>query len=133
MNHTKKEYIIYRVNRSLETFDDAKILFREKRWNSCMNRLYYAAFYAVNALLFSIDINSKTHNGVRRMFGKEFIKTGKIDKEYGKLYSNLFGSRNEGDYNDFIEFDEDSVSPYINETEKFIEQIKSKINYHEKA
>jgi uncharacterized protein (UPF0332 family) len=92
MNHSKKEYIIYRVNRSLVTFDDAKILFREKRWNSCMNRIYYAAFYAVNALLFSIDINSKTHNGVRRMFGKEFIKSGKIDKKYGKFIQIYLGA-----------------------------------------
>jgi uncharacterized protein (UPF0332 family) len=133
MNHTKKEYIIYRVNRSLETFDDAKILFRERRWNSCMNRLYYSTFYSVITLLLSVDIEAKTHNGVRRMFSKEFIKTGKIDKEYGKLYSNLFGSRNEGDYNAFIVFDEKMVLPLVTETEKFIEQIKSKINYHEKA
>ncbi len=133
VNHQRQDYINYRIARSFETFEDAKILSRERRWNSCINRLYYSAFYAVNALLYSIDIKAKTHNGVRRMFDKEFIKTGKIDIEFGKLYSNLFGSRNEGDYNDFIVFDESIVIPLINETEKFIRLIKNKIEKYEKS
>jgi len=41
-----KQYIEHRINRAKETFQDAEYLAENKRWNSCINRLYYACFYA---------------------------------------------------------------------------------------
>ncbi|NCA86121.1 MAG: HEPN domain-containing protein [Clostridia bacterium] len=47
MKDAKNELIKYRLSRSLETYDDAKILAEKEKWNSTINRLYYAAYYAV--------------------------------------------------------------------------------------
>ena len=55
----------------------------------------------------------------------EFIKTGKIEKDFGKLYSDLFDWRQEGDYSDFVLFDEELTLPLIQKSEKFITIIKS--------
>lgn len=44
-----------------------------------MNRLYYACYYAVTALLISNGLNATTHAGVRTMLGLKFIKTGLVD------------------------------------------------------
>lgn len=118
-----KEYIVYRLSRARGTFNDAVILAENKSWNSCVNRLYYASFYAVTALLISKEIEAKTHNGVKTIFFKEFILTGKIEKEFGTLYSDLMDWRSEGDYADFTEYDEDTVAPLIEKTERFIEFI----------
>lgn len=63
-----KDYIKYRVDRAEITFQDAVILYNTKSWNSCINRLYYASFYMVNALLLINEIEAKTHNGVRIAF-----------------------------------------------------------------
>lgn len=43
--------VLYRMSRANEALEDARILAREERWNACVNRLYYACFYAVSALL----------------------------------------------------------------------------------
>jgi uncharacterized protein len=115
------------LSRASGTLHDAKILAKNKSWNSCVNRLYYSSFYAVTALLISRGFEAKTHNGVKTIFFKEFILTGKIEKEYGTLYSDLIDWRSEGDYADFTEYDEETVSPMIEKAETFIELIKNMV------
>ena len=43
--------IAYRLQRGAETLVEARLMQREGHWNACANRLYYAAFYVVSALL----------------------------------------------------------------------------------
>ena len=46
-----QDLIRYRMERARETFDEALLMQSEGHWNSCANRLYYACYYAVSALL----------------------------------------------------------------------------------
>lgn len=124
MTGTKKDLIDYRYTRALDTFDDARILAKNKKWNSTVNRLYYSTYYAVTALLLKSDINSSTHNGVKTNFSKHYIKTGKIPSELGKIYSQLFTWRQKGDYDDLFDFDEKIVLPYFEPVEKLIKEIE---------
>ena len=55
----------------------------------------------------------------------EFIKTGLFDKDFAKLYSDLFDWRQEGDYSDFVTFDRDLTVPLINKSEEFLAMIKT--------
>ena len=89
----KKDLVKYRIKRAIETLTEAKKLFELEYYNTCINRLYYACFYAVNALLIKNDIAVSSHNGARQMFGLHFVKEGKISKEDGKLFSDLFDRR----------------------------------------
>lgn len=45
MTGTKKDLINYRLERAKDTLDDANILAEKSKWNSAINRLYYAAYY----------------------------------------------------------------------------------------
>jgi uncharacterized protein (UPF0332 family) len=47
---SQEDYIRYRLEKALKTFEDAKSLARISSWDSSMNRLYYACFYSVLAL-----------------------------------------------------------------------------------
>jgi len=85
----RKEYIIYRLEKATETFEVAELLINNKKWNSAVNRLYYAAYYAISALLFQAEINTKTHSGVKTQFFLHYIKTNIIEIESGKVYSDL--------------------------------------------
>jgi len=67
----------------------------------------------VSALLYKYDLKSETHNGAKTQFNLHFIKTGKLDIKFGKLYSNLFLWRQESDYTDFVDFDSEIVVPLI--------------------
>jgi len=107
--YTPEDYINYRLQRARETLDEIKILIDNKLWNTAINRLYYACFYAVGALLVKHGIETSSHSGSRQKFGQLFIHTGLISKELGKHYSELFEKRQKGDYNDFFDFDEETV------------------------
>lgn len=96
---------------------------RERHWNACMNRLYYACFYAVAALLAKNNLSSSKHAGVKSLFNQYVIKTGKIKRDYGSLYNHLFENRQEGDYVDFVVFEADSVEPLIPQVEDFINTV----------
>ena len=119
----KNDYINYRFQRAQETYEEALILAREERWNAVINRLYYACFYAVNALLLKNHIETQSHDGARSKFGLNFIKTGIIDKEFGKLFSKLFDYRQKGDYGDMFDFDEEITKPLLEQVKLFIEVI----------
>ena len=127
MKGSKKDLIDYRISRARETFVDAQILAKEHRWNSAINRLYYAAFYAISALLLSKELTPTTHTGVKSNFSEYFIKTGIVPKELGRAYSQLFSWRHKGDYADLFDFDEDKVLPYFEPVENLIKMIEESL------
>ncbi len=124
---TKEDYINYRIDRAYEALEDAKLLAENERWNTAVNRLYYASFYAVIALLIKNGIETQTHDGVRTQFGLQFVKTGIIDKKFGKLFSKLFDYRLKGDYGDLFDFDKDIVEPLFEDVELLINTIKKEL------
>ncbi len=71
---------MYRMTRATETMEDVRVLANAGRWNACVNRLYYACFYVVSALLVSHGLSSSKHTGVRSLFNQQYVKTGKIPK-----------------------------------------------------
>ena len=79
MKSNKESLIRYRMSRAWDTLDDAHILASIQKWNSSVNRLYYAAYYAIVALLLKHEMTPATHNGVKSNYTKIFIKTQKID------------------------------------------------------
>ncbi len=121
------DYINYRIQKAEETFGAAKQLISNGFWNSSINRLYYACFYAVTALLIKDNISAKSHNGVKTQFFQNYIKNKKIDIKYGQLYSDLFDWPQKGDYNDFFDMSEKEVTPLINPVEEFIDTVVSLI------
>jgi len=123
MTETNRELVGYRLQKARETLNDARILADAQRWNPCVNRLYYACFYAVSAILIQRGLSSSKHTGVRSLFNQQLVKTAKVSKEKAKIFNDLFERRQEGDYMDFVSFEELQVRPWISQTEAFIETI----------
>ena len=124
----KKRLVTYRLDTARKTLLEAELLINNKMWNAAVNRLYYACFYAVNALLVNNDIKAKKHSGVIQMFGLYFINTNIISNEAGKLYSLLFDMRQSGDYTDYFDFEEQEVIVLMEPAKQFISQIEEIIN-----
>jgi len=124
MTQNRTDLIQYRLSRAYESLDEAKILSQSGHWNTVANRLYYAAFYAVSALLIRNEILATTHSGVKSNFHMHFIKTNLVEKSFGQLYSNLFNKRQEGDYQDFQFFEEETILPLIDKTFVLIKTIE---------
>ena len=52
MNENDKNVLVaYKLARAKETITEAEILIEYQKWNTAVNRLYYACFYAVTSLL----------------------------------------------------------------------------------
>ena len=125
---TKEDYIRFKLKRSKDALNEAEILFVNNFHEDAVSRLYYSAFYAISALLIQLDLNPKTHQGVKSLFHKEFIYTEKMDKKYSDLYSLLMAKRFEVDYENFSFVDKDQVPLYISQTKELIETIKLQLN-----
>jgi uncharacterized protein (UPF0332 family) len=127
MKEETESYICYRIERAWDTLDDARILAANGKWNSAVNRLYYATYYAVLALLYGMGIKPGTHNGAKTICTQHFIKTEVIDKESGTVYAQLFTWRQKGDYDDLFDFNESKVMPLFDPVEQLIKKIESLI------
>jgi uncharacterized protein (UPF0332 family) len=93
-----------------------------------MNRIYYAAFYAVSAALLERQIKFKKHSGVRSAFHREFVKSGKLDTDWGTFYDSLFEQRQEGDYFPLIEFNRSEVQAQLHKCQNLLSLIRPMIS-----
>jgi uncharacterized protein (UPF0332 family) len=125
MNQNERQKLVqYRIQRARETFNEVQIHIENELWNTSVNRLYYACYYAVIALLIDKELQPQTHNGVRQMFGLHFVKTGIIDSSAGKFFSDIFDMRQTGDYDDFISFDKEVVIDLLEPANELITKIE---------
>ncbi len=120
----KADYINYKFKRADDAIKAAEVLIKEGFWLDSLSKIYYAAFYAVNALLINMELNPKTHNGTKSLFHKEFILKGLIDKKFGFLYDHLLAKRFEADYENFALIDEKEVPEYLKSVKEFILKAK---------
>ncbi len=123
-----KELVAYRLQRSKETKAEVPTLIKLGYYNTAVNRIYYACFYAVNALLLKDGIAAKRHDGVRQMLGLHYVKTGMIPKELAKYYTDLFDRRQTGDYDDFLDYDKETVEELYKPANDFIKAIEDIIS-----
>lgn len=125
MNDKERQKLVkYRIKKARETFNEVGLHVENELWNTAVNRLYYACYYAVISLLIDKDIKAQTHSGVRQMFGLHFVKSGIIDKESGKFYTDIFDLRQTGDYDDYIDFKKEDVLDLIEPASELISKIE---------
>ena len=111
------------IEKARKTFSEIEILRQAGLWDNIANRLYYAAFHAVSALLINDGHPVGTHQGAVVMLHQYYVKTGILSKEDGAFYSQLQTLREKSDYNcTFYATEEDTV-PRIALTEAFIEKV----------
>ncbi|MCA1669178.1 MAG: HEPN domain-containing protein [Thermomicrobia bacterium] len=124
MSMTPADLIRYRIERAAKTLEEADMLAQTGSWNGCANRLYYACFYAVSAVMARDGVSSSKHTGVRAFLNRHYIHTGRIEPDLGKFYNQLFDTRLDGDYEDFVAFDDEKVRPLITEARRFVARIE---------
>lgn len=70
-----------------------------------INRLYYAAFHAVQAALYDRGFEPASHGGVLSLFGSEIIADGDAPRRDGRFFSKLAELRRQAGYG-YEELDE---------------------------
>ena len=72
----RRDVVNYRIERAYTALDQAKKNLEINCLEVTANRLYYAAYYAVSALLIAYQIPAHTHEGNIQQFGLHFVKNG---------------------------------------------------------
>ncbi|MFP4500353.1 MAG: HEPN domain-containing protein [Candidatus Hydrogenedentota bacterium] len=125
MSPEQREIVRLRLEKAKETLEEARVLCNAQAWNGAVNRLYYACFYAVNALLYTQDLHSSKHTGVEGLFNKHFVHPGAVSKEAGRTYKTLFRRRMQFDYEDILRAEREDVLNWLEGASHFIEELTS--------
>ena len=125
MKPEARAYIEYRLERANATLRDAKTLLDSGSLHTAVNRLYYACFYTVSALLLSESKRSSKHSGVRSFFDKDFVRTGRVPVALARFYRRIHDRRQKADYGDFVVFQRDEVAKWLGEATEFVNSLSS--------
>jgi uncharacterized protein (UPF0332 family) len=108
------------LDKALSAFEIAEVCLEKKNLISCVNRMYYAAFYAASAILANEGKEYGKHTAVRAAINRDFIKIGRMPPEYGDYYNRLFDDRLAGDYEPATRFSYEEVRDLLVKTREFI-------------
>jgi uncharacterized protein len=120
------ELIKYRLEEAEDSIKEAEVLLKEgMSMRAVMNRLYYAMFYAVLALLQEKGMGTSKHAGAISLFDREFIKKGVFDEKLSKILHRAFELRQKGDYMEQAEVTESDVDEMLPEIKEFVRKVKT--------
>lgn len=124
LNDDERRIIVnLELDKAVKTIAQIPELQRLAYWDNIANRLYYAVFHAVNALLIHDGHPVNTHKGVIALFGNYYIRTGIFASEDGRLYSDLQTMRNNSDYNCSYDATQQEIEPMIEPAKTLIAKI----------
>jgi len=119
------DLIRYRLRQADDSLKEAEILLKEgMSLRSVINRLYYAMFYAVLALLEKKQLGASKHYGAISLFDREFIKGGIFEQELSKTLHRAFELRQRGDYMEQPEITKEDVEEIFPKAMDFVSKIK---------
>ena len=120
MNDVSQKELI----RAKKALSAAKALLEFQLYEDCVSRAYYAVLHAAKAALALEGINAQSHVAVRRRFGLNLVKTGKIEKDFAQILTKEKEDRDLSDYNIHIEIDRDTAEKRVIDAEKFVKRIE---------
>jgi|UniRef100_A0A7V6DP63 uncharacterized protein (UPF0332 family) len=100
----------------------AETLRREQDFDSAMSRLYYAMFYAAEALLLAQGHTFSSHRAVISAFGKLLVKKGIVPKELHQWLHEAFDKRQLSDYEFLTGIGDEEVAAMQPKAAQFLEQ-----------
>jgi len=121
--------VIANLERAEQAVDAARKLVSDGYYDFAASRAYYAVFYAASALLLHEGLEFRKHSGVIAAIHQQFIKSGKLEKEYGKNLNWLFELRSIGDYGVTVHVPKSDADQAIKAASSFLQKARSILNY----
>ena len=114
----------YRMKNSEDSLTVAEDCMEKGLYRDAINRSYYAAFYAIKALLALEEVDFKRHKDVVAYFNRTYAATEKVPREIGRKLAHLQQKREKSDYDDFyIASSTDAKEQYV-AAELIITEVK---------
>ncbi|MBE0427352.1 MAG: HEPN domain-containing protein [Nitrospirae bacterium] len=120
----KKVLSDMRIEKACKYLQDASANFKEGRYETAVNRSYYAALNAVRSVLILEGVDPETHKGVITMLSLRFIKPALLSKDILKKFELLLARRTDVDYGDFEIVEASDAADSLKSAEQIIETIE---------
>lgn len=124
MEPNVREMILGQIAKAEEKLNAARSLMKGGFLDDAISRAYYAIFHAASAILLSEGISVESHSALKDMFGLHFVKTGRINRKYGRILSKLKDERETGDYDIYTSFDKEDAEGAVKEAGEFLAAMK---------
>ena len=115
--------VAYRTEKARMALDEIKKVMPLEVWSIIANRMYYALYYAVSALLTKDSHPVNTHKGALSLVNQYYVKTDILTKEDGHLFGQVFAFRQGSDYDDSIDATKEDVEQIFPKVEALVEKI----------
>ena len=119
----KKAVSDVRMVKAYAFLEDARANYNEGRFNTSINRSYYAALNAIRSILILEGANPLTHEGVITMLSLRFIKSAILPVDVVRKFKVLLSRRTDVDYGDFDTVDKTDAEESMRSSEKIIKLI----------
>lgn len=118
----------YRIKKAKDDLESSDIMYQNQKFSQSINRSYYSIFHATRALLALDKFDSKKHSGIIAYFIKNYIKTGKFEKQIGQILTSAENIRIQSDYDDFFIASKQQAEEQLEKARKFVDEIETYIN-----
>ncbi len=108
------------LEKAEDALASAELELKADHTNFAVNRLYYACFYAVTALLLKDGKEFARHSSVKSEFVRTYIKCGTIETKWNNFYQELFDDRQSGDYIPTTGFDAEDILVRLEQSRDFV-------------
>ena len=112
------------LKRSYDKFKSAQVLFDNGLYEDSVSRSYYSMLFAARSLLAMKEIYPKTHGGIIKMLGLEFVTTGYLDEVAGRAIATAKEDREEADYGILTSITKEEAEETLNDAKDFIHKIE---------
>lgn len=96
-------------------------------FTDAVTRYYYACFHAARAAVLSRDLEPLTHTGVRTEFARQFVHSGLLARELGRILTALQKEREDADYQRGWEVSADSARQAGEDAHSFCETVRARL------
>ncbi len=121
----RKAQIQAEWRRSLKAQGAADLLLEAGFYEDAVSRAYYAVLHAAKAALLARNIITESHTSVRRLFGKELVQQGLLEKEWALILAHEQDERASADYDVELTFSQEVAGQRVNDARRFLERIRS--------
>jgi len=102
----------------------ARVLLAAGHADDAVSRAYYAAFYAATAALLREGLDFGKHSGVIAAVHRVFVKSGRLDRRFGRALNWLFELRSVGDYGETEHVPHEQAEEAIEVAEQFVYELR---------
>ena len=96
---------------------------RDGYYADAVSRAYYAVLHGARGALELHGFSTETHRATRNLFGRNFVRTGRIEPEWARIIRELADARTAADYKVSLTFDLDDANAAYAQAEAFLNRI----------